>query len=166
LLAKSRASRIAKSAKSERSADEDARQRDANGEKKKETKKKREEKTALWANILAKVRLSPSSERNSGEQKPRREIKQPRNPINRSVDIVGNKNSPVTDYLIKNGTASLAQPSSSPLPRSQSAHGYAQMQTELGFNENTCDSASRAYSAFQSLVKSQLSSYGSAVEPQ
>lgn len=37
------------------------------------------------------------------------------------------------------------------------------MQTELGFNENTCDSASSAYRAFQSLVKSQLSSYGSTV---
>lgn len=32
------------------------------------------------------------------------------------------------------------------------------MQTELGFDENTCDSASSAYGAFQSLVKSQLSS--------
>jgi len=164
LLAKSRASQIAKSAKSERSADEDARQRMQM--EKKGNKEEKRGKDGTLPNVLAKVRLSPSSERNSGEQKPRREIKQPRNPINRSVDIVGNKNSPVTDYLIKNGTASLAQPSSSPLPRSQSAHGYAQMQTELGFNENTCDSASRAYSAFQSLVKSQLSSYGSAVEPQ
>jgi hypothetical protein len=136
-------------------------------EEKKETKRGKERKRRQFAKrSVAKVRLSSSSAWNSGEQKPRREIKQPRNPINRSVDIVGNKNSPVTDYLIKNGTASLAQPSSPPLPRSQSAHGYAQMQTELGFNENTCDSASRAYSAFQSLVKSQLSSYGSAVEPQ
>jgi len=43
------------------------------------------------------------------------EIKQPRNPINRSVDIAGNKNSLVTDYLIKNGTASLRPPVSLPL---------------------------------------------------
>lgn len=83
-----------------------------------------------------------------------REIKQPRNPINRSVDIAGNKNSLVTDYLIKNGTASLRPP----IYRRSPHRRYAQMQTELGFDENTCDSASSAYGAFQTLVKSQLSS--------
>jgi len=89
------------------------RERERERERKKRRKKKKRRHFAKRSGQGPS--FAPSSERNSGRQKPReREIKQPRNPINRSVDIVGNKNSPLTDYLIKNGTASLAQPSFPP----------------------------------------------------